>query len=207
MKGDISYKMIISEVHLDMHPPRVMHCPLETRLRLEGKIDEAIDCVTTNVKLSKNNSDLLRYYASCENGFPAALALVLKRTGIPDEKGWRRSRRKLEQLSLITYRNNGKGDHFIIVNWTVICGIAMLEKPLDVGGRKHDNFVSPFKRALQNIMDQVKLTDEEYFVTANILSLLPLCDLRKIANAVIPIHSDYQFKQQEDVFLWKNGQN
>ena len=171
----------------DIPPPEILHRRAEKRPYNDADIDAAIDLVTKNARLSRNDSNLLRYYAKCKEHSTPALALVRRETGIPDEKGWRRSRRKLEQLSLITYLNAGEGDHFIMVNWSVICGLALLEEPLKVGGKKHSNFrESPIKKALDNIVRQSHLSKEELFATANILSLLDATDLEKIASATIP---------------------
>lgn len=181
----------------DTFPPRIIHQWTDTRPFHDADIDAAVDLVKRNAKLSDNDAELLRFYAKCRKYFklhPPPLSYVLKQTGIPDEKGWRRSRRKLEQLSLITYRNAGGREHYIKVNWVVLCGLAMLEAPLDVGGKSHLNFrASPIKNALDNIASQSHLTQAEYDATANILCLLEPSDLKRIKDANIP---DYEYKKR-----------
>lgn len=197
IKGGRLESFVNSFGKYDTVPPRIIHQWTETRPFRDHDIDIAVDLVKRNAKLSENDSNLLRFYAKCGKFFenhPPPLSYVIKNCGIPDEKGWRRSRRKLEHLSLITYRNAGGRDHFIRVNWVVLCGLAMLEKPLEVGGKGHKNFLaSPIKNALDNINKQAHLSQAEYDATANILSLLKPEDLRIIASAKLP----------ENKYIWR----
>ena len=88
---------------------------------------------------------------------------------------------------MITYRNAGGRDHFIRINWVTLCGLALLDEPLQVGGKNHQNFcASAFKNALNNIIEQLDLSQKESDETANILCFLPLSDLKRIASATIP---------------------
>ena len=171
----------------EIPPPKIVHQHAEHRPWSHAEIDTAIDLVKRNAKLSRNDSNLLRFYAKCKSNSTPPLCTVLQQTGIPDEKGWRRSRRKLQRLSLITYRNNGIHDHYIRVMWVVICGLAMLEKPLKTGGRDHKYFSgSVYKQALDNIANQVHLSQIEYDAIANIILVLSPADARKITNAILP---------------------
>lgn len=71
--------------------------------------------------------------------------------------------------------------------WVVICGLAMLEKPLKAGGRDHKYFSgSVYKQALDNIANQVHLSQIEYDAIANIILVLSPADARKIASAILP---------------------
>lgn len=181
----------------EIPPPKIIHYEAELRPDQPDEIDHLIDQVKKNAKLTKNNSNLLRFYAQCRENASFPVSTVMKQTGIPDKKGWRRSRRKLEQLSLITYRNNGVRDHFISVNWKAFSDLANLKKPLKTGGKGHGNLGDPFKKALDNIMRQADLTKKEYVETATLLSFLFPDDWKKIATASIPKYKNLYYSMKK----------
>ncbi len=182
-------------------PPSVIHQWADDRPFGQDAIDVVIDRVKANAKLTKNETSLLRFYAKCgggKKGFPAALALVLKRTGIADEKGWRRSRRKLEKLNLITYRNDGR-DHFIMVNWRNICEMAIPgNKLIKSCSEEHAGSSSLFQAAVKNMANQSQLSKKELAETVTLLSFLTANDWQKIASATIPQYRKYYFGYRKD---------
>ena len=82
---------------------------------------------------------MLLYYAEQAEGFRPAQLTIHRATGIPETR-IKNIRRNLEKMTLIEYVFN-ENYHYIFVNWTVICGYALLGEPLQVGGRGRRNFV------------------------------------------------------------------
>ena len=117
-------------------PPRIIHS--------EGKpskqsISDVINAAARNAKLTKKQTALLSFYANRSNGFTPAEKLVIKETGI-SERRLREVRNNLQNMNLIDYECSS-GYHFIFINWLVIRGLALLDHPLDIGGKNHGFFL------------------------------------------------------------------
>lgn len=82
---------------------------------------------------------MLLYYADQAEGFTPARLTIHNATGIPETR-IKNVRNNLQDMNLIEYVFNDYF-HYIFVNWTVIRGYALLDKPLPVGGRARRNFV------------------------------------------------------------------
>ena len=82
---------------------------------------------------------MLLYYADQAEGFTPAKLTIHNATGIPETR-IKNVRNNLQDMNLIEYVFNDHF-HYIFINWTVIRGYALLDKPLPVGGRARRNFV------------------------------------------------------------------
>ena len=100
-------------------------------------IPAIIDRVRVNVGLRPNEVKLLTYYANQSTGYRPAKKTISKATGI-DPGNIKRYRQSLKQLGIIDVSEYKRT---IWINWPVICGYALLKRPLVSGpGRSRSYF-------------------------------------------------------------------
>lgn len=99
-----------------------------------------IDDAAQNVRLKKQATALLQYYANQANHFRPALATVEKATGIPRNK-ISEIRKRIADHGLIAY---SEAEEYIYIDWQHIRIYAALEKPLEL--RRKKCFFSPAKK-------------------------------------------------------------
>ncbi len=117
-------------------PPRIVHGENKPDF---SEIPDIIDKVRINISLCSQEYRLLLFYASSGSGFRPAKKMIQKSTGI-DKSNIKKVRNSLVQMNLIDYQCN-QYYHFIFVNWTVIIGYALLDRPLKAGGKGRRHFV------------------------------------------------------------------
>lgn len=89
-----------------------------------------------NVHLRSQATRLLKYYASCADGFAPALLTVEQHTGISTNKV-AEVRQRLLDRGLILY----KPQTYLILNWNRITTFAALEKPLTIPDPADDEVI------------------------------------------------------------------
>ena len=117
------------------YPPVIIHGEGRPACR---NICEVIYAAARNAKLNRKQTELLLFYAKQSSGFHPSVKRTVEMTGISSRR-LRDVRKNLQNINLIDYEYSN-GYHFIFVNWLVIRGLAMLERPLDVGGNGHMYF-------------------------------------------------------------------
>ena len=129
-------------------------------------IPAIIDCAALNVGLRPNEVALLTYYANQSTGFPPAKKTISKATGI-DPANIKRYRRSLHHLCIIDVSEKKRT---ITINWPVIRGYALLERPLDLdphGGRSYFRPTvrsgDPYQPGIDYLKTVEKWTHQPYY--------------------------------------------
>ncbi len=108
-------------------PPSIIHDG-----RRPKKFDDVIDDFGANTHLGPRAIKLLKYYASCSNGFKPALALIEQSTGIPSNKV-SEIRAELVKRAVISYIPQRS----IVIHWPMILTLAGLSDSLPMRGARY----------------------------------------------------------------------
>lgn len=131
--------------YLIVNPKTIVH-----RGKPEDYEQMVLDCAK-NVRLTKNATRLLVYYAERSNGFKPALAEIERATGIFGKSI------STYRKQLITHGLIGYGEDFgnmLVVDWNRIHIFAMLERPLDFEKKNSENYFSVVQESYRAAMER-----------------------------------------------------